>query len=582
MELNRRDFLKGAALLGTTSAVAGIAGMGAREAHANEVQPPAEEESNATPIEPVEPPESWDIEADCVVVGAGGGGLCAAVYAAQQGLKTVVIEKDSRVGGASRHASGFACWCGGSKAAQELGFSITGDTFDLDMAANIYNSNHQYSCDDKMIKGVIQGIADMCDWIVTLPYITLQCIGGGYMEPGILDGSRTLVLGMDETMNALEKNALELGAQFELTTAAETLVMDGDRVVGVVAKRAATGEQIYVSASKGVILTAGGIGMNLDLLKKYIPAAYMGVAQGGPMPQHTGEAFRMGLGAGADYAGFDSFCSWGGAIDDYWGDGDGKYWHYFWHGESQLVQNPWLLLDRCGNRVPYYTFGGQPEYLDTWGHSMGDLPSVAAQMSRPGHRAYCFFDSHYAENVFKFVNTDYHDTSRIPLTKNDPVPKNSLVSNDWESEVQEAIEEGRIKKADTVEELVEMLGLEPDLILPAIDRWNETCANGIDEDLVVPYPQEWLIPLQDPPFYGCVISGRFGKSGCGLRVNEKMNVVATTGKTIPGLYAGFSTAGGMMGEGSYNGQWNNGGPAGGVGTSCGTGWLAAKSLVENE
>lgn len=72
--------------------------------------------------------------------------------------------------------------------------------------------------------------------------------------------------------------------------------MDGGKVVGVMVTDLASGSKKYVKANKGVILCAGGMGMNKDLLKKHIPTAYQGAAIGGPMPSQTGEAFRMGLG----------------------------------------------------------------------------------------------------------------------------------------------------------------------------------------------------------------------------------------------------------------------------------------------
>ena len=54
--------------------------------------------------------------------------------------------------------------------------------------------------------------------------------------------------------------------------------------------------------------------MNRDLLKRYIPSCYEQALQGGPMPFHTGDTFRMGLGAGADYAGLNSFSCWEGGL----------------------------------------------------------------------------------------------------------------------------------------------------------------------------------------------------------------------------------------------------------------------------
>ena len=59
-------------------------------------------------------------------------------------------------------------------------------------------------------------------------------------------------------------------------------------------------------------------------------------------------------------------------------------------------------------------------------------------------------------------------------------------------------------------------------------------------------------------------------------------VVTEDADVIPGLYAGFSTAGGFAGESNYGDFWNGGPGFGGVGTSLITGYIAAKMLFENE
>lgn len=53
--------------------------------------------------------EAWDEEADVVVLGAGAGGLCAAIVAATEGLRVIVIEKTGLIGG-SAAVSGGGIW----------------------------------------------------------------------------------------------------------------------------------------------------------------------------------------------------------------------------------------------------------------------------------------------------------------------------------------------------------------------------------------------------------------------------------------------------------------------------------------
>ena len=63
----------------------------------------------------------------------------------------------------------------------------------------------------------------------------------------------------------------------------------------------------------------------------------------------------------------------------------------------------------------------------------------------------------------------------------------------------------------------------------------------------------------------------------GLRVNGRLEVLDTNADPIPGLYAGFYTAGGICGECCYAGQFGNPSFAGGVAMSGIGGFLAARA-----
>ena len=119
------------------------------------------------------------------------------------------------------------------------------------------------------------------------------------------------------------------------------------------------------------------------------------------------------------------------------------------------------------------------------------------------------------------------------------------------------------------------------MVVAAVDRWNKTCASGVDKDLIVPYIRPWLIPVKKAPYYSAVMSTQMGKTCCGLRVDERMQVIDTDGKVIPGLYANFTTAGGAAGESSFCSQWN---PSilGGQALSWVSGYLACKSLLKGQ
>ncbi len=54
----------------------------------------------------------WDMETDVVVMGSGGAGLTAAIMAADQGARVVVIERSNKVGGTTAVSGGILCIVG--------------------------------------------------------------------------------------------------------------------------------------------------------------------------------------------------------------------------------------------------------------------------------------------------------------------------------------------------------------------------------------------------------------------------------------------------------------------------------------
>ena len=116
------------------------------------------------------------------------------------------------------------------------------------------------------------------------------------------------------------------------------------------------------------------------------------------------------------------------------------------------------------------------------------------------------------------------------------------------------VDEGAIKKCDTIEELEQQLGLEAGMLTSNVEKWNAACDAGEDYATCYKYPKEWLIKIDEPPFYGAKLGGHVFGSKTGLRVTPHMQVVDVKGKPIEGLYAGWHTAGGSAGDGNPAGK----------------------------
>jgi len=146
-------------------------------------------------------------------------------------------------------------------------------------------------------------------------------------------------------------------------------------------------------------------------------------------------------------------------------------------------------------------------------------------------------------------------------------------------------DEGYLKKSDTVEGLALQLNIDPAALESTIDRFNSFVAKNRDEDfnrgaraydrwLGDPYhkPSETLGSISEPPFYAVpVYPGDVGTYG-GVVTDEFARVLRKDGSVIAGLYAtGVSTAS-VMGR-FYPGAGSS------VGPSFVWGYVAAKDAI---
>jgi succinate dehydrogenase/fumarate reductase flavoprotein subunit len=565
--MDRRGFLQGSfafgagllgtgAFVGSTLALAEDTTEGAAKDSSGATFPREVLESHtgkdAEPILPLSPPATWDAEADVVIVGTGNAGLAASLYLAEKGISAITVEKSPMWGGISSTAGAWVIK-GGTKSHLAAGME-----FDVDALMELAFSKLSYPPNGlhrKLTRQLIVKGAEAMDWFVDMGAPLKMVHPQSHVAIGP-EGAIRACFGV----NFAYEQAVEKGADIRLETECIGLVKDNDRIVGIKVKDVNTGAESFLKGEKAVLICSGGFAGNFDMLARWCPTAAMTAQTTTAFPGDDGACIRMGIGAGAEMNGWDSFCSFDGGLPD-----TANWFHRIREGDVQLARQPWLGIDITGSRYPYVSY-----FEAGWA-----ALEVQAKIFQglPQHCAYVFFDSDWEKNTLSFNEggcrkpETEEGTPRSMVTAIDP--------EDWRIGVQRALERGEIKQSDNFADLANQMGLNPEIVEKAVDNWNALCKTG--EDPEFNYRKEWLIPLAKPPYYGMRIGSQVLATHCGLMIDEKFRVFDTKGELMPGFYAASMAAGGIVGICS-NGDGRVS-PLGELFLSFATGYIAAQSIL---
>lgn len=260
----------------------------------------------------------WEDTADVIVIGYGIAGACAALEAREAGADVLVIERASGGGGASSLSAGIFYLGGGTAVQRAVGYDDTPDDMYnflmastgapdavmvrrfCDEAAKHFDWLEQqgvpfersYYKDKAVIAPTSDCLASTGNEKVWPYYLFAKPVPRGHKVAKVGDGGGALA------MNALIQRCGEAGVRVEVDSRVTALVKDAaGRIVGVQVKQV-EGLKCF-RARRGVVLAAGGFGMNAAYMKEWVPDfPETGVAPIG-IPNNDGSALELGLSAGA-------------------------------------------------------------------------------------------------------------------------------------------------------------------------------------------------------------------------------------------------------------------------------------------
>lgn len=433
------------------------------------------------------------IEVDVVVCGAGMAGATAAASCSQNGLSTVLLEK-----GATFAARGSEIGAIGDRAHKAAGVEIDKKAF-LDDA--MLSAHHR--ADRNVWKQYIDRSGEAMDWAIDTSEATPGSKCGEFTVVGantVSDGVTTWASGVrvaggtPSFVEMMIENAKSHGADVRYNTPACQLVRDGEgAVTGVIAK--ADGSYIKFNAKKGVVLATGSYDQNWDILSQVARPRDLAVnAWINPTLTEAGDGHLMGQAIGA-------------AVDDY---------------PHVLMNDP--AGSTAGTRANGAIFA---------------FPRVNAEGKRFVNESLSF---EYVTNAIMYQTgaRDYllmsGDLEAAFDTMKGVIP--------WKgSDLVEQCKDVLIQ-ADSIDELAGKIGVDKAALNATVERYNEFCANGVDEDFGK--NPTTLLPLDKAPFYALEESGSCLVTVSGLKINAKSQVLDTKGEAIEGLYALGNTSGSMF------------------------------------
>ena len=476
--------------------------------------------------------EDSTVEADVVVVGAGGAGMTAAITAAGEGKSVVILESQSMVGGNSVRATG------GMNAGKtvyqdenEFGESA-GVEKTLKTAAEKYADNETITAlaktvseqwaayqanptgyfdsvelmeldtmiggkginDPELVETLCANSADAIDWLdehgITLHNVS--SFGGASVKrihrPVNAEG-KTVSVG-SYMIPLLQENCEKAGVKMMLDTTATEILTDANGAAVGVKATGASGETVTVNA-KAVVLATGGFGANLDMVVKYKPELKGFMTTNAPGIQ--GQGIEMAQAIGAATVDMDQIQI---------------------HPTVEANTAALITEGLRGDGAILINEEGQ-RFIDEVGTR--DVVS-AAEIAQTGSYSWLVVDQAMA---------------------------------DASSVIQGYIKKGYTVTGSTYEELGKAMGVDAAAFAETMEKWNGYVEAKNDPDFG---RTSFANPLNTAPYYAVKVTAGVHHTMGGLKINANTEVLNEKGEVIPGLFAAGEVTGGVHGANRLGGN----------------------------
>lgn len=452
--------------------------------------------ANIADFEAELPAQTYESEktSDVIIVGGGGAGLAAAVSATEAGANVIVIEKTGLLGGNT-------IVCGGIYNAPDpelqeaQGIEDSPELFmqqTLEGGDNVANPDLVQVLTSKAFEGL--------EWLESMGVRFDDTIiqGAGSLYPRTHQSLDPLGTGF---INAYEKTLAERGDQVEIlmNTKGESLILDGDKVVGVKATNP-DGSELTLHANNGVIIATGGFSKNIEMAMEYNTTDKWPNLDENVVSTNrdslTGDGIQMAIDAGSDLVDMEQlqFLYLGipgrGPID----------------GIYNLGAENTIFVNNNGER--FVREDGRRDLIS------------GAIFEQP-------------EGQMWYINTADILEDESTAVSLEGVPMSYIIENNVYGWV----------KGETIEELAEKIGAPAENLQKSFDDYNAAVDSGND-----PFGRELLTKkLETGPFYAFPRVPALHHTMGGIRIDTEARALHEDGTPVQGLYAAGEVTGGIHG-----------------------------------
>lgn len=505
---------------------------------------------------------SEEITTQVLVIGMGGSGTYTALRAQECGAQVLAIDKQARYGGTTALTSEIGIV--NPPRVKEL-YNNGEDFCDADAMYQAWMNYTEGDAKTALVDLYFQKSGEAFDWLALDHGAQFDMKPqAGFTATDVYKVKFQWLPNYDERnpmaptygynkaeiatyFDRLVADYTELGGQYMLETEAYDLITEDGKIVGAKAKNLATGTEYTIKADAVVIATGGFLGSS-EMTEKYLSNEYYPMKGTWKIYGTYGNDGKMLQAAIDDGAatyniGMPPEVHLSGTVDFLPAHEYGYEIHTI---EDTLDFNTGL---ECR-----WTVADLPLMLGVSADSLAVAPTgkrftseTGIAMLDPWLAGPTYFSIWSAEQLSGVVSeglkTDVAGPAVGFLGHRGSIPSGIALPETFEV-MEHAIERGYVHKADTIEALAEMIGVDAQTLAQTVAAYNGYCETGVDAE----YGKDaaLLTKIGEGPYYAIEMASYSYNTCAGLDINEKMQVLDTEGNVMEGLFCVGSDSAGVL------------------------------------